>query len=487
MGIITKVLRKRKIKEIQLRKEKEKYFKWEEMDEVVDKVVEELFLGKEGQLVGVLYDVDVDGLFAGYTIEDYLRRKNINVNRYMNKGKKHGLQEESLQEYIDDGLDWLFIVDAGSGNVTEIKKLTASGIKVIVLDHHPYEVEDGLDKDMSWILNVVDQPQLPALSGCGVVYRFVEKIANIFGDMVGQYEKFVGITVLSDACDMSVSENRYYVQRAYEEYRGNHFLQQFPFYGSWKSFYSYGVIPYLNAAIRIGEEKQIMDLINNMNMRTKTNKIPRDMKRVKTRQEKLIEEIYGASTEIKREGITYLLRRTREELRPVGGLAANQLVNKYEQPALVLYRNGDVWEGSFRSNSYTKDVLEEHGFKAKGHKHACGVWIENKTLQSFIKEFKKEITEGVRKPEFKARIGNVSDKTWLDIARFNEFSGTNMEGILVRLQEGVSESDYIEEVSDKKKHLMFAEGMVIDFTEKESDVIVVEPVLKDVNYQLIRI
>src|SRR5699024_9007938 len=128
--------------------------------------------------------------------------------------------------------DWLFVVDAGSGDSEYINKLTESGIKVVVLDHHPYEKNKEINNKMSWILNVVDKPNLPKLSGCGVVYRFVEKLGKLFEDLTGQYEKYVGITVLSDMCDMSEPENRYYVKRSYEEYRGNSFLQQFKFYGS---------------------------------------------------------------------------------------------------------------------------------------------------------------------------------------------------------------------------------------------------------------
>lgn len=487
MGLIGKVLKKRGLTKTNLKKERLSNFKWLELERVAHKVVEELFLGGDGLVVGVLYDVDVDGLFSGYIMEDYLTRKGIEVKRYMNKGKAHGIQERNLQGYIDDGLDWLIVVDAGSGDGERIKYLTDRGIKVLVLDHHPYKNEVELDDEMSWILNVVDEPELPKLSGCGVVYRFIEELSDYFEDMVGQYEKYVGITVLSDSCDMSDPENRYYVQRAYEEFRGNYFLQQFPFYGSWKSYYSYSVIPYMNACIRVGEERQIMELVNGMNNRAKTNKIPRDTKRVKTKQEGLIEELFTESKEIKKKGITFLLRRTKPELRPVGGLAANKLINEYEQPALVLYRDGDKWVGSFRSNSYTKKVLEGYGITAEGHDHACGVYVDNDVLKKFVKTFTLDIESTLNKPDFLVSLNKVTDKVWMELARFNEFAGTNMEKVLVKLKENYGDADYVEEVGKSKRILVYGELEVIDFSGSTEEEIIVEPVLKDTEYQLIRI
>lgn len=488
MGIVSRVLKKRGLTEENIKKERMKRFSWPEMEKVAQIVIEDLILSAEEELVGVLYDVDADGLFAGYTLEDYFTRKRLTVKRYMNKKKKHGVLAADVRKYIEDGIKWLFVVDAGSGDGESILQLTNAGIRVVVLDHHLYEETTELDDKNSWILNVVDKPELPKLSGCGVVYRFIETMAEPFDDMVGQYEKYVGITVLSDSCDMSDPENRYYVQRAYEEYRGNYFLQQFPFYGSWRSFYSYAVIPYLNACIRVGEEEHVMDLINNMNNRAKMNKIPRDIQRVKTKQTKMIEEIYAISKEIKKEGITFLLRREGEELRPVGGLAANQLINKYGQPAMVLQRKGKVWEGSFRSNSYTKKILEDANLRAQGHDHACGIQVENKVLQEFVKTFKKEGLLTVNRPEFRAGIGGISKKVWMEIAQFNEFSGTNMERVLVKLKERYGEQEHIEEIGEKKRFIVFKQGEVIDFTGNVKDKeIIVEPVLKDLESQLIRI
>src|SRR5699024_4032398 len=113
--------------------------------------------------------------------------------------------------------------------------------------------------------------------------------------------------------DMRYIENRYYVKREYEEYKGNRFLMQFPFYGSGKSFYQFGVIPYLNACIRVGEEEHAMDFINNMNKIAKMNVVNRDRRRVIDKQNWMIEEIYLKSKEFELKDVTLLLRKDNED------------------------------------------------------------------------------------------------------------------------------------------------------------------------------
>lgn len=486
--MVDRILERRNITRDSLKKEREDYLKWEDMDRVVDKVASDLIISDRDYVVGILYDVDVDGLFSGYILEDYLTRREITVKRYMNKQKQHGLVDEAMKWVKENKFDWLFIVDAGSGDRKQIREITDTlPTKVVVLDHHPYEAIATIDSTKSWILNVKDDDTLPSLSGCGVVYRFVEKLGNLFGDLTGQYQKFVGITVLSDMCDMSEKENRYYVKRAYEEYRGNYFLQQFPFYGSGKSFYSFGVIPYLNACIRVGEENHAMDFVNNMNRKSKMNIVKRDRYRVLEKQAQMEQELFSCSKEIVLDGITLLLRRGNQELRPVGGLVANKLIGKYQQPALVLHREGNVWKGSFRGNFFDRFVLEEYGFKTMGHDKACGIEVNNSDLKEFRKTFAYTGKKDKTRSTIVTSINKIKDSTWKEIAEFNEFAGEGNLPITVRIKEGVSGSSNIDDGHEKKREIYFENHVITDFTKKTDDALIVEPILRGTNYQLLRV
>lgn len=484
--LVDKILERKGIKKDSLKKERIP-FEWKEMDNVVEKVAEEVIINYEDVSVGILYDVDADGIFSGYILEDYLTRRGINVKRFMNKQKKHGLVAESIKWVEEEKFDWLFIVDGGSGDGKAINRLTKQGTKVVVLDHHPYE-RTQIDNTKSWILNVTDSDDLPKLSGCGVVYRFVEKLGELFEDLTGQYEKFVGITVLSDMCDMTVPENRYYVKRAYEEYRGNRFLQQFSYYGSGRSFYSYTVIPYINACIRVGEEKHIMEMINNMDSIAKMNKIERDRNRVLTKQRILVEELLESSKKIVLDDIVLLLRKGREDLRTVGGLLANQLLKEHQRPVLVLSRDRTKWVGSFRGNYFDRHTLEDYKFKTMGHDKACGIEVDNNILKEFRGSFTFKGEKEVIKPTLSVTKDRLYEYQWRDIAEFNEFAGTNLPSILVRFKEGMSGVDkVVKHEYGNKQDILIGEHVITDFTHKEDDTLIVEPILKGTSFQLVRV
>src|SRR5699024_7028551 len=94
--LMNKIYKRSGINTDNLKKEREKDLDWVEMDKVANNVIENVIL-KEDIKVGILYDVDVDGLFSGYILEDYLSRNQVEVKRYMNKNKVHGLNKEILK------------------------------------------------------------------------------------------------------------------------------------------------------------------------------------------------------------------------------------------------------------------------------------------------------------------------------------------------------------------------------------------------------
>src|SRR5699024_6418156 len=269
--------------------------------------------------------------------------------------------------------------------------------------------------------------------------------------------------------------------------RGNRFLQQFRFYGSGKSFYSFGVIPYLNACIRVGEERHAMDFVNSMNVVSKMNTVERDRNRVKDKQAKMVDDIYEVSKKYRLKDVVLFLRKEREELRTVGGLVCNKLLAEHNRPALVLNREDGIWKGSLRSNTFKRQVLEEYGFKTMGHDLACGVEVSNENLKYFIKNFEYNGGKVKKKVTFSVGIGKLSEKTWVDLAIFNEFSGVNMESIKVRIKEGVSGALHVDEVSKKKNDIVFPNEVITDFTGKDSDELIVEPILRGDTYQLVRV
>lgn len=484
MGIVEEILKRRGESEKDLSFHREDRLNFPELYSLVKVLTVDFFLSIVGK-VGILYDPDVDGLFSGYILEDFLTRMDKTVVNYINSGKKHGIVKETMDWVEREELDWLFVVDAGSNDIKRIKECVAKGVKVVILDHHPY-VEKKLPKG-AWVVNVSKYKELPPLSGCGVVYRFIEAVAEEFGMSVKQYETFVGITVLSDMCDMSNSENRYYVSRAYEGYRDNLFLKQFRFYGSHRSFYGWGVSPYLNALIRTGEEKRAVEVVNNMDRRIKMNVIQRDIKRVKARQEEMKEELFSRGKLKKGKGFFVHARRGVDKLKTLNGLVANDLLKEYSTGGLVLaYSNKTKkWVGSFRGLDFGKDTLEEWGFWTGGHDKACGVKIDNAGLKRFFKEFKNEVSSDINRADIYVNAGELSKEDWEEIALFNEYTGVGNKEIVVGYKRGM---DVVTGEFNEYgvKSLYTPDGEVKDFTQSIEEDLKVVAMLDTRGYQFIR-
>lgn len=484
LSIVEKVLKKRGIDESSLVFVKEDELDFPELNNVVNVLSTEFFLKEVGK-VGILYDVDVDGLFSGYILEDFFNRMGKTVVNFINPMKKHGLVKESLKWVSKEKLDWLFVVDAGSSDFKAMKKCLEMGTKVVVLDHHPYKEKDY--PDGIWVVNISKYPKLPPLSGCGVVYRFIEAVGKVFEIETKQYETFVGITVMSDMCRMDVPENRYYVQKAYEGNRATVFLKRFKFYGSYRSFYGWGVNPYLNALIRTGEEKKAVMTVNSMDRFAKMNRIPDDVKRVKARQIRMKEELLERGKVKKGKGVVFHLRHGVDELATLNGLVANQLLQEYGMGALVLAYDKEklVWRGSFRGLQFTNKELKKWGFKVKGHPHACGVVIDNEGLKKFFKEFKYTTEVSREKADIYINPGELTREEWVEIAYFNEYSGTGMPEIVVSYKRGEDEIDS-ENTEFGVRNLYMKDGEIKDFTRGDTGDLRVIPVIDKYGYQLIR-
>lgn len=456
-----------------------------ELDEAVEVVLEQYIYDDYAGVAAVLYDPDVDGLFSGYTLEDVLTRAGKKVKRYINTEKQHGIVQETMDWVLENDIEWLFVVDAGSNDYKNIKKLVNAGVRVVVIDHHPYE-EKKLPEG-AWIVNISKYPELPKLPGCGVVYRFVEALGAELGLHVKQYETFVGITVMSDMCAMDDEENRYYVKQAYKGYRDNLFLRQFKYYGSHRSFYGWQVSPYLNAMIRVGEEDRAVEIVNNMTRRLKMNEVERDVKRVKRKQEEMKAELRERGDFRERKSFFVHLRKGRDHLGTLNGLVANEYVGLTGKGGLVLAYDRDMkmWVGSYRGVHFTREVLEEWGFWTAGHPTACGVKVSNKDLKNFYKNFKYPIKGDAGKADIYVNAGELSSDDWQDIAIYNEYSGIGNPEIVVGYKKGIDEV-VSEDESFGIRSLYTKDGEIKEFNRSADQELKVVPILNGDGYQFIR-
>lgn len=473
---------------------KEERLEWEKLDRYATDFVRDI---EDVDNVLVLYDVDVDGLFSGYFMENYLRTLGKNVVQDMNENKEHGLSDiqRVLNKIRENNVGLVVIPDAGTNDTEQLNMIKDLGVKTYVLDHHEIEV-DLVEDEYIKILNVSEDSRLPKISGAGVTYRFIEKLNEVFNKPIEQYENLVGITVLSDVCDMTEPENRYYVQRLYETCESVPFFKCFDFYGSYSSLISFKVVPFLNALIRTGKTDLAMKIVNNMwKERVLRSIVKPHIYSVKEEQKNMVDELLTQGKVLKLDGLTVHIRKGLEN-REVNGLLANKLLGKYNQSCMVVGINPDDMsvKGSFRGLNVDYDILKRYGFECMGHPNACGISIDKEGFFNFKENFE------VRQSEIRDKTLKSIDVTCLvddikgsnielrRIALFNEYTGNNVIPIRIKLNDFRFVT--VEEINKPNFSEFYIEGVrVVDFNNIESDNMVVEPVY-DVTrggYQLIRV
>lgn len=441
---IAQVLEQRRLQEENLAFDKVKELDWLELKQLGKEIAFDIFYKKMFEKICILYDPDVDGIYSGYILEDFLVRANFDKNnlfRFMNENKVHGFSNSLVEFCKEKEIDLLFVVDAGSSDVLKFHEALPN-TRVVVLDHHEYENHELPEDNKISRLNVCDYSHLPALSGCGVVFRFIESMNRFLDVYIDMYETYVGITVLSDSCRMDVPENRYYVSKAYQNNDSTVFLKTFKdigFYGSNLSLYSFKIIPYLNALIRIGQGDTAMKIVNNMDSLKLKTFIPENEKKVKEYQAQEVEKIRNMSQVVEGDGFTILLRKSKDELKTLNGLVANKIMSEYKKSAFVLRLDEEehIWKGSFRGLDFSNNILGAFGFDCRGHGKACGASITPENLRNFVKNF-EYIPEDTKQYDLEMSLEEIMHPNNAKaFAEFNEFAGGNISPIKIKVTDSL--------------------------------------------------
>lgn len=344
-------------------------------------------------------------------------------------------------------IDIIFILDAGSNQFEEQQALVDSGMDVIILDHHEISNIDKFNLSPAIIVNNQISPnyQNKALSGAGVVYKFIKGLdETYFADQMiyKDYIDLASIGIVADLMDMKTLDNNYISywglaninnkfirELAYKQSRGlkgiknpNHLT---------KNDVSFYIAPIINGVIRSGtaEDKEAVfrALITNEDggfyshtwrnetkMETIWERAVRLATNAKNRQDAAKKKSFVALCEkIEKEKlnehniiIVTLDKKEAEKINPnITGLIAMELVKKYNKPTLVLREmeldGKQVYGGSGRNGNFyglpsLKNALSDAGgFYQEGHSNAFGAFLLPNQISSIIEYFDNNIDASI--------------------------------------------------------------------------------------------
>ena len=362
-------------------------------------------------------DYDVDGCTAVALVFRYLQNFYSELDFYIptRYDEGYGITRKCIDEFADQGVKLVIILDCGIKANEEIEHAASLGIDFIICDHHKPGAE--LPKAAA-ILN----PKLegstypcPHLSGCGVGYKLMQAFSISNGIATAELECMLDLVAVSIAADIVpiIDENRVMA------YMGLKRLNSNPNVGLRAIIRTCGlggkeltindvifkIGPRINASGRMQSGREAVELlvardVKDANRKSleidQYNKDRKELDKRITEEANAILEERGEMHSPKRSIVIY----NKHWHKDIIGIVASRLTELYYKPSVVLTLSNGLATGSSRSvqgfDIYkaiesTSDLLENFG----GHTYAVGLSLKEENIPAFTSRFEDYVAANI--------------------------------------------------------------------------------------------
>lgn len=420
----------------------------------------------------ILPDNDNDGQCSAAIMGQFLSKdltQEIPEIKYLfSDGKSHGLTYDLVKNFKKKDKVLVIVPDASTtcGEIINIQR-NFPNMDVLILDHHRIEdeyfdtvtgkwiikkeAEELREKDPERIkvdcytnyvraVNCTDgEYPNPALSGGGVVQKFVEAYYSKYkdecvDDCIYKYLDLVSLAISGDGMSLIPLENRYYVLEGMKNaHSHNGFFNELQDrlaedmkFGRYITSATWTLVPKVNGVIRFGKPKEKEDMFRAI--LGEQRDIEYQPRRVHKDDPKPPVEIHTLQWDAARTAVNIKARQDNEvrkymkvldakiqaenldensvlfvngdevlEKSTVSGLIANKLASQYHRPVVILKTFDDTsWGGSGRGydKGSVKDfnkLLSSVGVSCMGHSNAFGIRFNKEELPSIIKSINEKL------------------------------------------------------------------------------------------------
>lgn len=384
--------------------------------------------------IGIICDSDADGACSAALIYNFLTFVGkTNIKMYFHEGKQHGITDKLEEIIASNGSNSLLIVpDAGSNNTEECKTLKENGIEVLIADHHIFETTNTY---ATIVNNQLEGVTNKSLSGTGVTDKLIRAYCEKYNVKYPNYTDLVAVSLVTDICDLTSMENRWYVYNGLKTIT-NPFLNYLfenccKQRGYTPEAIGWNIGPLANTLARSEEQENKTLFFDGLIGKINPEEALKKIRKIKRAQD---EEVKSVVKEIEPNldfSTKVIIGFTSPENANFTGLIANKFTGKYNKPTIIL-RNTKYgsWSGSLRSPTPLATKINESGIaSAQGHEEACSVIVKQTNLDKFKKWL--DLLDLSEQPniEVTAKI-NLEDIT-LDICQaiqqWNELWGHGIE------------------------------------------------------------
>ncbi len=404
----------------------------------MEKAVLRIFKAIETKEKIIIYsDYDCDGIPASVIMYDFFNKigfKNFSIYIPDRYDEGYGLHTSAITKFITDEVNLLITFDLGITAIDEIAKAKASGLDVIIVDHHLLSLK-GLPDAYA----IIDPKQEdchypdPMLCGAGLTFKLVQALIKKYNQnwkIKNGWEKWLldmaGLATLADQVPL-VNENRVLA------FYGLKVLRKTRRPGLLEIFYKakidisklneediiFTLAPRINAASRMASPMRAFEVLST-NDEVKAKTLALYLIKINNERKYLVAQIMK---DIKKNLSKRILNQ--EEEMPVIvignpkwkigilGIIAAKVVEEYKKPAFVWGSDGnDILRGSCRSynninlvelmSSLPKNSLLDFG----GHALAGGFsashseihFLEERLISVFNKKEKENLLDTKTSP-----------------------------------------------------------------------------------------
>lgn len=376
----------------------------------LDKVVDALEVAvREKKRILVFGDFDLDGISSTSVLTRGLRALGATVTPFIPNrfDEGYGISSAAFERAKVCNPEVLVTVDCGIANRDEVEAIKATGIEILITDHH--EAGDAVPKDVP-----ICDPKYKGcerdatLAGVGVALKVIQALGSRFG-FPHLWRSYVDIATLGTIADMMEmgGQNRALVLAGLERIKTQcrpcieallNVAGALPAEANSMNL-SFSVIPKLNAAGRLGKADVALDLMLSDDYDEAQTLAERlgELNEERRRLENELSEVALQKAREKWHGQRFLVVAGEGWHEGVKGIVAAHLVEEFKVPTILFSIDGDEAHGSGRSvgsiNLFElvdaqKDLCVRYG----GHAGAVGVTVKTSDLA----EFERRLNESLK-------------------------------------------------------------------------------------------
>jgi len=406
-----------------------------------------------GERILVHGDYDVDGICSTALITRWLRSLGGDVVPFVPHRLRDGydFSRAGLSAARDAGARLIVTADCGTVAHETIDEAVASGLDVIVSDHHV--VGDRLPRALAVVNPQRDDSVYPerGLCGAGVAYKLCQLVGSLAGAPADELEAYLDLVALATVADLVplAGENRVLVsyglrRMAHTRVRGLAALLDVA--GLAPADVTAGklgfvVAPRINAAGRIGESADALALLLTED-EGEAHRLAGQLDATNQSRQEEDRRTLGEALELLAESYDpeedFGVVLASEGWHPgVIGIVASRVVERIHRPVVMVALEGESGRGSARSigGFHLHEALTEcatHLKRYGGHKQAAGMDLERASLEAFRSAFnavaRARLSGDDLRPSLRPDVQLQPEEVDLDLVRWLEYLGPHGVG-----------------------------------------------------------